>query len=765
MTTEISRRDFLKASGSLLVTVGATGGMQAAFVDDALAQATSFASPSPEAFSSWLSIGRDGKILAFSGKVDHGQGLGTAFRQIIAEELDVPLSRVSILFGDTIFTANQGGASGSTGIRAGGKPIRNIAAEARRVLVGAGAARLGVSADAVAVKNGVVFVVAEPTKRVTYEDLVAAGALAGKLTWNKQVGNGMDVVGEAKPKPVSEYKIVGQPALRDDVPAKIMGTEDYVGNVRLPGMLHGRMVRPTVAAATPVKVDEASIRDIKGAKVVWKKDFLGVVAETEWDAIQAARKLKVEWSAPAMNWPGHEGLYDHIRKAAVVASNGQNAFVGKKEFDEGPAQQAFAKAAKVIEADYECAFQSHARMGPSVGVADVKADKVTIYSDTQKPHFHRLGISKLLEIPEDKVHVIWKDGSGSYGRSDADEASFEAAIMSREVGRPVRVQWMRDEGIAWDPKAPAAVVTMKAGLDAAGNVDGWSFRAKGFSGWDVKWIADGPEQTIAGMQLGHKKWNMHNFDTPHESYQFNNKVQFWQTIAPLQEQASPLRSAHLRAPQEFQTRFAQDAFIDEVAAAVGMDPVAFRLKHLTDPREIAVIKAAAEKAGWGPDDAKPRKASGNILRGRGISMMSGYGTFAAVIADIEINRQTGRIWAKRVTVAHDCGLIINPGSLKLVIEANIMQGLSRALFEEVHFDQRRVTSTDWANYPIADIRDAPEAIDVVLIDRKDLPSGGAGEPSLIAVPAAVANAIYNATGQRVRRFPFVASRVKKLLTA
>ncbi len=765
MTTEISRRDFLKASGSLLVTVGATGGMQVALIDDAIAQAASFASPSPESINTWLSIGRDGKILAFSGKVDHGQGLSTALRQVVAEELDVPLARVSMLMGDTLLTPNQGGASASTGIRAGAKPLRNAAAEARRILVNAGAARFGVAAEAVSVQNGVVFVVADPAKRVSYEDLVAGGALSGKLTWNKQTGNGMDVNGEAKPKPIAEYKIVGQPAMRDDVAPKIMGTEDYLSNVRVPGMMHGRMVRPTVAAAMPVKVDESSIRDIKGAKVVWKKDFLGVVAESEWEAIQASRKLKVEWSKPAMNWPGHDGIYDHIRKAAVVASNGQNGFLGKKEVNEGPAQQAFAKAAKVVEADYECAFQSHARMGPSVGVADVKPDKVTIYTDSQKPHFHRLGISKLLEIPEDKIHVIWKDGAGSYGRSDADEASFEAAIMSREVGRPVRVQWMRDEGTAWDPKAPAAVVTMKAGLDAAGNVDGWSLRAKGFSGWDVKWIADGPEQTLAGMQLGHKKWNMHNFDTPHESYQFNNKVQFWQTIAPLQEQASPLRSAHLRAPQEFQTRFAQDAFIDEVAAAAGQDPIAFRLKHLTDPREIAVLKAAADKAGWGPEDAKPRKASGNILRGRGVSMMSGYGAFAAVIAEIEINKQTGRVWAKRMTVAHDCGLIINPLSLKLVVEANIMQGLSRTLFEEVQFDRSRVTSTDWINYPIADIKDAPEAIDVVLIDRKDMASGGAGEPSLIAVPAAVANAIYNATGQRVRRFPFVASRVKKLLTA
>jgi len=765
MTIELSRRDFLKVSGSLVVTASATGAMQAVLVDEAMAQAASFASPPAESLSTWLSIARDGRVLAFSGKVDHGQGLSTALRQIIAEELDVPVNRVHLLMGDTVLTPNQGGASASTGIRAGAKPLRNAAAEARRLLVNAGATRLGVGADAVDVRDGVISLRADPTKKVAYEELVNDGLLKGKLTWNKQVGNGMDVSGEARPKPVSQYKTVGQPVPRDDIPAKILGTEDYVSNVRLPGMLHGRVVRPMFAGATPVKVDAASIQGIRGARVVHRKDFVAVVAETEWDAIRAARALKVEWTDPATKWPGHDGLYDHIRSAAVVASNGQNGFLGKKPFDEAPTQKAIDGAARRLRADYECAFQSHARMGPSVGVADVRGGSAVIYSDTQKPHFHRLGLSKLLNIPEDRVHVIWKDGAGSYGRSDADEAAFEAAVLSQELGRPVRVQWMRDEGTAWDPKAPAAVITMQAGLDAAGNVVGWSHRAKGFSGWDVKWVADGPEQTLVGMQLGHKKWNMHNFDTAHESYQFPNKVDFWQTIAPLQEQASPLRAAHLRAPQEFQTRFAQESFVDEVAAAAGIDPVAFRLKYLKDPREIAVVKAAAEKAGWGPDDAKPRQAAGNLARGRGIAMISGYGSYAAAVVDVEVNRQTGRVYCRRVTIAHDCGLIINPSSLRLVVEANIVQGLSRTLFEEVQFDQRRVTSVDWVSYPILDVKDAPESIDVVLVNRPDLPSGGTGEPGLLTMPAAVSNAIYNATGQRLRRFPFVAHRVKKALSA
>jgi nicotinate dehydrogenase subunit B len=766
MTCKVNRRDVLKSAGSLILTVAASGTIEAWLNPQALAQAAAAPlGPPVESIDTWIAIASDGKVTAFTGKVDHGQGLETAFAQIVAEEIDVPVARVRIIMGDTSMTPNQGGASASTGIRAGANPLRNAAAEARRLLAKAGAERLGVPVDAVNTEAGAVFVKADPRRRVRYQQLLKDGKLGATVTWNKQVGNGMSIEGEAKPKPVSSYKIVGQSVPRRDIAAKIFGTEDYVANVRLPNMLHGRMVRPPVAAATPVNVDEASIRHIAGARVVHKRNFLGVVAETEWDAVKAAQALKVEWSNPSQEWPGHDGLYEYIRQAPVVASNGQNAFAGKKEFDEAPTNEALARAARVIEAEYECAFQSHARMGPSVGVADVSAGAATVYSDTQKPHFHRQGISKLLGLPEDKVRVIWKHGAGSYGRSDADEAAFEAAVMSQALGRPVRVQWTREEGIAWDPKAPAAVIALKAGLDAAGNLTAWHFRAKGFSGWDVKWFADTPEQTLAGQLLGHKKWNMHNFDTPIESYRFPAAVAFWQTVAPLQQEASPLRCGHTRAPQEPQTRFAQESFIDEVAAATGKDPLALRLALLKEPREIAVLKAAAEKAGWGEADAKPRPAVGDTLRGRGISLMSGYNAYVAVIAEVEVDRPTGRVWPRRITVAHDCGLVINPSSLKLTIEGNVLQGLSRALHEEVRFDKRRVTSVDWQTYPILETKDAPEAIDIVIVESKEDRPGGAGEPALVAIPAAIANAIYNATAKRIRRFPMTAARVKQALMA
>lgn len=760
MTIEMDRREFLKSSGALIVSVP----LSSAFVGAAGAQHAAWTSPDPALLDSWIAVGKNGAITVWSGKVDHGQGLSTALAQIVAEELDVNVDKVTVLMGDTVATCNQGGASASTGVRAGGNPLRNAAAEARRLIVAMGAERLNAHVDELVTEDGYVSVKGDAAKRISYGELVGARHFNAKLEWNKQVGNPMNVTGQAKPKPASAYRVVGQSVPRKDIPAKILGTEDYLTNAALPGMLHGRMIRPPVSGAVPVKVDAASIASIRGARVVHKDAFLGVVAQSEWDAVKAARRLKVQWSAARPNFPGHDGVFDHIRKAPAVASNGVNSFFGKKEFDEKGTLAALAKASRVIEAEYECAFQSHARMAPSVGIAEVRGDTATVWSDTQKPHFHRQGIAKLLGIPEENVRVFFKHGAGSYGRSDADEASFEAAVLSREVGRPVRVQWSRAEGIAWDPKSPAAVVTMKAGLDSQGNVSGWYFRAKGFSGWDVKWIADGPEQTLAGQQLGHKKWNMHNFDVPTESYAFPNACLFWQTVMPLQSEVSPLRAAHMRAPQEFQTRFAQECFIDEVAAATGQDPVALRLKYVRNPREAAVLKAVAEKAGWGAADWTPRRDAGPVQRGRGLSMLAAYGSFIAVVADVEVNRASGRVAVRRVTVANDSGLLVNPGNMRLVIEGNVIQGLSRTLHEEVTFDRERVTSVDWTSYPILDITEAPEAIDIVLVGAQANAPGGAGEPALVCMPAAVGNAIYNATGRRLRRFPFTAQRVKQAIS-
>jgi nicotinate dehydrogenase subunit B len=399
-------------------------------------------------------------------------------------------------------------------------------------------------------------------------------------------------------------------------------------------------------------------------------------------------------------------------------------------------------------------------------VADVRGDRADIWSDTQKPHYQREGIAKLLGLPLANVHVTWVPGAGSYGRSDADEAPFEAALLSRHFGRPVRMQWMRDEGMAWDPKAPAAVVMMKAGLDDTNRVTAWYFKAKGFNGWDVKYWADAPEQVLMGQLMGMTRPAAYNFSVPEESYLFPNHVHWWETVPPYLQNASPLRTAHMRAPQEMQTRFAQESFIDEVAHAAGNDPVEFRLKHMQDVREKDVLRAAADKFGWSPSWSPNRVGSsrGKLSVGRGAAVFSGYGSYTAIACEVEVHEDSGRIRVRKIVVALDCGLVVNPIGVRAALEGQIMQGLSRALYEEVQFDERKVTSIDWQSYRIAGLDDVPGQVELVLLQRPDQAIGGAGEPAIVSIPAAVANAVFNATGIRIRRYPLTPGVVKKALT-
>ena len=755
----LTRREFLQTAGALVVRAS---GVLA--VGDAAAQAAApvIVGPHPSALDTWIRIAADGMVTVNSGKMDCGQGLDLAYAQIVADELDVALDTVQVTLGDTRLSPNQGGGSGSTGLRMGARPLRNAAAEARRLLVESAAAKLSVATDALTVENGRVFVKADPARGVTYAELVGGKNFSTPMKWNNAVGNGMDAVGQAKPKDPSQYKIVGKGFKRRDIADKVMAKEHYTAHIRPANLLHARAVRPAVAGAQPVSVDAASIAGIAGAKHFVKGGFVAVVAETEWDAIRAARALKVTWSDVQGPFAGGEGkVFDYIRAAKPTAANAIPMFGGKKEFDPKPTLEALATSKKVVEADYECAFQSHARIAPSCGVADVRGDKVEIWADTQKPHFLRDGIAKFLGLPAENVQVKWMHGAGSYGRSDADEAPYEAALLSKEFGRPVRMQWSRAEGTAWDPKAPAGIISMKAGLDEANNVTGWLFKAKGFNGWDVRFTGESPEHTLVGMLTGHKKWNAYNFNTPEESYAFPKHVHWWETVPPYLQEASPMRTAHLRAPQEMQTRFGQESFIDEVALAAGMDPVAFRLKHLKDEREIAVVKAAADKMGWQPRTS--RATGGKVMTGRGIALHSGYQSYAAVACEVEVNKSTGRIWVKKVVIGHDCGLMVNPTGVRAALEGQIMQGISRTLYEEVHCDDKRVTSVDWQTYRIANMDDMPAEVELVLINRPDKPIGGAGEPAIVCFPAAVANAVADATGVRIRRYPLVPERVQKLL--
>jgi CO/xanthine dehydrogenase Mo-binding subunit len=747
----VSRRGMLQSGGAFVLSVGSAVG-----IDTVLSAQSALAQDSkprllPDQLSSYIAVDHKGSVLAYYGKTDSAQGIFTAIGQIVAEELDVPFERVKVVMGDTAVTINQGGASRQSGVQLAGKQLRMAAAEARRVLLEMAAAKLGVSPDKLSVADGIV---TGGSKKVSYAELVGGRYFNVQLDWNRKIGNLLCAPGNAKPKNPRDYRIVGRSIRREDVAPKVYAQEDFVTDVKVAGMVHGRVIRPPVAGAVPLAIDEGSIAHFPGAKVVREKGFIGIVAEREWDAVQAARQLKVEWTEVAPPFPPMGELYDHIRKAPV-----------RKRVVENEAENIepiFKNAARVVEAEYEWPFQSHASMGPACAIADVRNGEATLWTGSAKPHWARDGVAAILGLPPEKVHGLWKPGPGAYGRNDAGDAAMDAAVLSKAVGRPVRLQYTREQATGWDPKPPASTHRGRAAIDKDGNILAYEVSTKAFSLLEVNSNESKPEDTLAGQLLGVRLKPVDMFRVPGDSYEFPNKRQFWETVPPLLARGSPLRTAHMRDPGVI--AFAGECFVDEVAAALGVDPVEFRLRHIKEPRDAAVVKAAAEKAGWEMRPSPRRIDTGNVLRGRGIGYSQHDETRAAVVAEIEIERSSAKIWARRFTVAQDCGLIINPRGLEHVIEGNVVQGTSRALCEEVRFDERNVRSVDWRSYPILDITEAPEAIDIVLIDRPEEEATGAGEAAMRPLAAAIANAIYDATGVRIRRAPFTPERVRAALS-
>ncbi|HWM41580.1 MAG TPA: molybdopterin cofactor-binding domain-containing protein [Burkholderiales bacterium] len=730
----LSRREFFKTSGALVVSFAVPG-------SELLAQQ---GKPSlvPTELDSWIAVLPDGRVQAFFGKMDMGQGLDIAVAQVVAEELDVGFDKVEVVMGDTATSCNQGGASGSTGVSNGARLLRHAAAEARRVLVERASKQLDVPVSQLSVENGVIF---SSKNKVSYAELVGGKYFHHQVEWNKLTGNPMDLKVPAKLKAPAEYKVVGKPLARRDIAWKVYGTDDFVTDVRVKDMLHARVIRPPRAACKVRSVDESSIKAIRGARVIREKDFVAVVAPREWDAVRAAQALKVDWHALDGAFPEMAKLYDHIRAAKVVKR--------EEPVKRGDVAAAFAKATKLIEAQYEWPLQSHASMGPACAIAEVKGERCTVWTGSQKPHYVRAGVAKLIGAPPENVRAIWISGPGSYGRNDAGDAALDAAFLSKIIGKPVRVQGMRADGTAWDPKGPACVHRARAALDAAGNVLAYEFVAKGFSRQHIATNESDPADSLVGQSIGIAPKGNPIFGVPAESYGFENKLLAWETIPPLVESCSPLRTGHLRDPVGPEIHFGSEQFIDEVALAAGVDPVAFRLKHLTNPRHQAVVKAVAESAGWNP----------NRKKGFGIAFAERNGTAVAVVAQVEVERKSGRVWARKIWVAHDCGLVINPLQLRSTIEGNVVHGLSRTLYEEVRFDRDSVISVDWASYPILEMPEAPESIEVVLIDRPEVAPTGAGEPTIRVIPAAVANAFFDATGVRLRTAPLNPERVKAAL--
>jgi len=746
---ELNRRVFLLASGALAIALVACSPRDAATIAAA-------AKPQlmPDQLDSFLAINPDGIVTVFYGRIDGGQGLEVSIAQMVAEELDVPLERVRMVMSDTARTVNMGGASGALGVSRSGMHLRSCAAEARRLLLEMAGDALGAPADSLTVSDGVIRT--SVGESISYAQLIGGRYFDAKLTWNGEYGNDLVVSGNAKTKEPSEFKIIGTSPRRKDLPLKVFGRLDLVNDVRLPNMLHARMIRPKVAGAVPVSVDESSIADIPGARVVKIKDLLAVVAPKEWNAIRAAERLKVNWSQSRPNFPGHDKLHEHIRNAPVIAR--------RIETENGSVEEGLRNAARVIEGEYEFPTQSHASLGPACGVADVKDGEATVWTSTQKPHYARDGIADLLGLPPERVRAIWMFGTGSYGRNDQGDATADAAVLSQHLGVPVRVQYMRHEGLAWDPKGTASVNRSRAGIDASGKVVAYENIGKAFSRLNTATNEGGAAHVLAGHLLGVPLEPEQSFNVPIASYTFDHKRIGWEVIAPLMERASPLRTTHLRDPYGPPILFGSESFIDEVAAATSTDPVEFRLRYLSHPRDREAVRVAAEKYGW---DARPSPRNGErnaeVATGRGIAFRRHFETFIALVVEVRVTRSTGVIEPLRYVCAHDVGLIVNPETLRHVIDRQLVYGTSRTLFEEVRFDENMVTSVDWLTYPVLHMNSVPQSIEVHLIDRPESAPSGAGEMALGLVPAAIGNAVFDATGVRLRRVPFTPERVKAAL--
>ncbi len=764
-----SRRNFLASSGALVLSLG-MGALPGGRV---LAQALA-AGPYPDPdflqLDTWIVIHPDNTATFLVGKTDGGQGTGTAFRQMMCDELDMAFEQTRLVMGSSDTTPDQGGSGGSDAIEADGWPMRRVAAEARRVLLELASQRLNVPVAELTASNGTITALADASKSVSYAELIGGQRFDVALTGQ----NINATTGTAAVKPVQELRVVGQPIQRYDIPAKVDGSLTWAVDMKVPGMLHARNVRPPVAGASLRSIDESSVAGIPGfVRVVSRGNYVAVVCEREEQAIQAARELKAEWAAPAeAPFPASNDLFAYMR-AATPTSSGEPRVTGD------PAA-AFASAAQVLEAEYDVPFQGHTAIGPAFALADPSDNQMTIYSNDMKSYGLRNGVAQFLGLPRDRVRVVYMDGPQVYGRTASDDAGFEAAFLANELGRPVRVQWMRHEETAWDTKGPAYAFKLRGGLDANGKLVALDYEARALDYAHLGY--NEPDTVLIAQLMGRRPERIApgNASTPSVKYGIPNMRLAGHVVALPMVWETPLRTGNLRDPDGPQVTFAFEAFIDELAAAARRDPAEFRIELIEvseednvfrRSRSLAVLRAAVQAyGGWESRPAPKPQGAGSTLSGRGMGYTFRSNTVVAVIADVEVNRDTGHVWVKRLVCAHDCGLAINPMGLKHTVECGMLHGLSRALHEEVQFDSEKVTSVDWVSHPSMRHSDTPETIDIVLVngdpnpERPDLPHYGAGETSHKPVIAAVANAIFDATGVRLRRAPFRKERVLAALS-
>jgi nicotinate dehydrogenase subunit B len=681
----------------------------------------------------WLRINRDGTVTVFPGKVEIGQGILTALAQIVAEELDVSYGRIRLAPADTTYSPNEGMTSGSQSITDGGVALRYAAAEARDLLLQRAAARLGVSLEQLAVADGTV--TSRSGGSVSYWELATDDLLAREAT------------AEIAPKPAAQHTVIGIAVPRRDIPAKVRGAPSYVHDLDPPGLLHGRIARPPSYDARLAGIDEAEVRALPGVvAVVRDGSFLGVVAEREEQAIRALTRLK-----RIARWEESTVLPETMDPRFLFKETTEDEVISEKRD-----AVAAARGAKTLEAEYTRPYIAHASIGPSCAVARFEGGRYTVWTHSQGIYPLRRDLAGVLGVEEGRIAVIHMDGAGCYGHNGADDAALDAALLARAMpGRPVRVQWTREDEFSWEPYGPAMVVKLKADLDAQGNVVGWtediwsnshSTRPNGLGGINLlaAWHLAQPFKPSPPRNPPLPGGGSHRNGIP--IYEFPNE-----RVTNRLVKRMPVRVSALRALGATANVFAIESFMDELAAAAGADPVEFRLRHLKDPRARAVIEMVAARAGW----RKGEKGDGTRGRGIGFARYKNGACYVAVIVEVEAGNE---IAVRRAWAAIDAGLVINPDGIANQTEGGITQTVSWALKEAVQYDRSRILTSNWDNYPILTFEEAPQ-VEVTLINRPELPPLGAGEGAQGPTAAAIANAIHNALGVRLRDMPFTRERV------
>jgi nicotinate dehydrogenase subunit B len=751
----ISRREFLRTGGALVVSFSLFGtGARS------LAQAAKHIDPydnpeysDPRSLDSWLAVMRNGTIKVFCGKADIGTGVETALAQIVAEELDVQFGRIRMIMGDTAKTVDQGRTTGSGTVESAGAQLRQAVAAARLQLLKLAASRLEAPVDRLEVDDGIIEVMADPTRKISYTDLIG-----GRLFHVKIIATGvqrdMRIAPNVKPKDYRKYKIVGTSVPRVDLPAKLTGEFIYTSDIHVEGMLHGRVVRPTRVLSQPSRIHEESIAHIPGVvKVVHDGSFVGVVTKTEWAAVQAANTLKVDWSEPSSKMPA-----SRVEVDAYLENT--SSFNEDEEVNKGDVERAFRQADRILEGAYHWPFQNHGLMGPSCAVAEVTGSKVKVWTGAQGPFTTRDRLSDMLGISKRNIEVRFVESAGCYGRLTADDAAEDAVLLSRAVGKPVRVQWMRQDEHVWEPKGPQQLVKIRVAIDAQGRIVASDLASRSLPLTEFQGTPQLGERQVGNNRTLGFPGSPRGGPAITQLYDIPNERARAFYVPWPQDNPSPLRTCVLRAPGDPAGWFASESMMDEIASAVRVDAFQFRLRHLIgNPRATEVLQATVKQSNWQDRSSpSPSEPSGPRAVGRGLALIQRGNTLVAAVAEVNVDRSTGIVTVNRITIGHDCGLVVNPDGIKAQIEGNVIQGVSRTLFEEVKFHSSGMKSVDWNSYPVITFRNVPD-VDIVLLNHPEKPASGAGEPATVPIPAAIGNAVFDAVGARLREVPLTPERV------